>query len=47
MEESQIFEFGEYVVCPGHGVGRVINVEEKSWEDNLNPFIVSKLSAME
>ena len=33
-----MFNSGEYVVCPGHGVGQVIDIEEKDMGDAIVAF---------
>ena len=31
-----MFEIGSYVVCPGHGVGQVLNLEAKDLGEETN-----------
>ena len=42
-EEYQMFQFSEYVVCPGHGVGQVAGVEEKELGGQLKSFYNVKI----
>ncbi len=40
-----MFEIGSYVVCPGHGVGQVLNLEAKDLgEETKNFYIVKVIS---
>ena len=38
-----MFEIGSYVVCPGHGVGQVLNLEIKQLEDEERAFYIVKV----
>jgi CarD family transcriptional regulator len=38
-----MFEIGSYVVCPGHGVGQVTNIEVKQLGDEEQSFYVIKV----
>lgn len=38
-----MFDIGSYVVCPGHGVGQVTNVEEKDLGGETKTFYVVKI----
>jgi CarD family transcriptional regulator len=38
-----MFEIGSYVVCPGHGVGQVLNLESKQLEDEERAFYIVKV----
>jgi CarD family transcriptional regulator len=38
-----MFEIGSYVVCPGHGVGQVLNMETKTLGDEELTFYVVKI----
>ena len=38
-----MFEFGDYVVCPGHGVGQVISVEQKELGGDVQSFYSIKI----
>jgi len=38
-----MFETGSYVVCPGHGVGQVLNLEEKELGDETINFYTVKI----
>lgn len=38
-----MFEIGSYVVCPGHGVGQITNIETKQLGDTEKSFYVIKV----
>ncbi len=38
-----MFETGSYVVCPGHGVGQVVNIETKTLGDTEKQFYIVKI----
>ena len=38
-----MFEIGSYVVCPGHGVGQVLNLESKDLGDEVKNFYIVKV----
>jgi CarD family transcriptional regulator len=38
-----MFEIGSYVVCPGHGVGQVLNLEVKELGDEKKAFYIVKV----
>lgn len=38
-----MFKIGDYVVCPGHGVGQVADVETKTLVDQEKNFYIIKL----
>ena len=38
-----MFEIGSYVVCPGHGVGQVLNLETKQLGDEEKSFYIVKV----
>lgn len=38
-----MFDIGEYVVCPGHGVGQLSNVETKEVGDEKLSFYIVKI----
>lgn len=38
-----MYEIGTYVVCPGHGVGQVLNLEEKELGDEKKAFYIVKI----
>ena len=38
-----MFEIGSYVVCPGHGVGQVINLESKELGGEEKSFYIVKV----
>ena len=38
-----MFEIGSYVVCPGHGVGQVINLESKDLGGEEKSFYIVKV----
>lgn len=38
-----MFEIGSYVVCPGHGVGQILNLETKSIGDEEKSFHIVKI----
>lgn len=40
-----MFELGSYVVCPGHGVGQITNVETKQLGDMEKSFYIIKIIA--
>lgn len=38
-----MFEIGNYVVCPGHGVGQVLNLESKDLGEETKSFYIVKV----
>ena len=38
-----MFEIGSYVVCPGHGVGQVVNLEQKDLGAEVKSFYIVKV----
>ena len=38
-----MFEIGNYVVCPGHGVGQILNLETKNLGDEEKIFYIVKI----
>ena len=38
-----MFEIGNYVVCPGHGVGQVTNIEQKQLGEQTKSFYIVKI----
>jgi CarD family transcriptional regulator len=38
-----MFSIGDFVVCPGHGVGQIANVEEKDLAGTLKSFYIIKV----
>ena len=38
-----MFEIGSYVVCPGHGVGQMLNLEVKDLGDEQVAFYIVKV----
>lgn len=38
-----MFEVGSYVVCPGHGVGQVLNIETKDFGEEVKSFYIVKI----
>lgn len=38
-----MFENGSYVVCPGHGVGQVLNLESKDLGEEVKSFYIVKV----
>lgn len=38
-----MFEIGSYVVCPGHGVGQVLNLESKELGGEVKNFYIVKV----
>ena len=38
-----MYEIGTYVVCPGHGVGQVLNLEEKDLGGEKKAFYIIKI----
>lgn len=38
-----MFNIGDYVVCPGHGVGQVADIEKKTLGDQEKNFYIIKL----
>ena len=38
-----MYEIGSYVVCPGHGVGQVLNLETKSLGEEEKKFYIVKI----
>lgn len=42
---TKTYSIGDYVVCPGHGVGQVLNVETKQLGANSSDFYIIKIVA--
>lgn len=40
---SKIFDLGDYVVCPGHGVGQVLSVDEKEIGAKKHSFYIVRV----
>lgn len=40
-----MFNIGDYAVCPGHGVGQVIRIEDKDFGSEVKSFYVLKVIA--
>ncbi len=40
-----MFSIGEYVVCPGHGVGQILDIEEKAMGNSTSTFYIIKILA--
>lgn len=40
-----MYEIGTYVVCPGHGVGQISNIEEKELSGKIKSFYIVKIIA--
>ncbi len=38
-----MFQIGDYVVCPGHGVGQIANVENKDLSGEIKSFYIIKV----
>ncbi|MDA8793558.1 CarD family transcriptional regulator [Bacteriovoracaceae bacterium] len=38
-----MFQVSDYVVCPGHGVGQIINIEQKTVGDEILTFYIIKV----
>ena len=38
-----MFEIGQYVVCPGHGVGQISNIESKQLGETEKSFYIIKI----
>ncbi len=38
-----MFNLGDYVVCPGHGVGQICNVETKELNGEMKSFYIIKV----
>jgi CarD family transcriptional regulator len=38
-----LFQIGDYVVCPGHGVGQVLDVESKDLGETSKEFYIVKV----
>ncbi|MFP5457444.1 MAG: CarD family transcriptional regulator [Bacteriovoracia bacterium] len=38
-----MFNLGEHVVCPGHGVGQILSVETKTMGDAVKSFYIIKV----
>ncbi len=38
-----MFNIGDFVVCPGHGVGQVANIEEKDLSGSIKNFYIIKV----
>ncbi len=38
-----MFSIGNYVVCPGHGVGQVSDVEERDFNSEIKKFYIIKI----
>lgn len=40
-----MFNIGDYAVCPGHGVGQIVDIEERPLGDKTQSFYVIKVIA--
>lgn len=40
-----MFEIGDYAVCPGHGVGQVVDIEEREMGGTTTKFYIVKVIA--
>lgn len=40
-----MFNIGDYAVCPGHGVGQIVDIEERPLGDKTQAFYVIKVIA--
>ncbi len=40
-----MFSIGEYAVCPGHGVGQIIDIEEKELGQSKTTFYIIRIMA--
>lgn len=40
-----MFNIGDYAVCPGHGVGQVVDIEERELEGKTSRFYIVKVMA--
>lgn len=38
-----MYEIGSYVVCPGHGVGQILNIEKKTLGEEEKTFYIVKV----
>lgn len=38
-----LHKIGDYVVCPGHGVGQISNIEEKSLGEDTKTFYIMRI----
>lgn len=45
MFGGPMFSIGEYVVCPGHGVGQILDIEEKAMGNSTSTFYIIKILA--
>lgn len=42
-EKKYKFNIGDYVVCPGDGVGQILNIEEKDIGGDIKSFYIIKI----
>ncbi len=40
-----MFNIGEYAVCPGHGVGQIVDIEEREMGNSKKTFYIIKILA--
>lgn len=40
-----MFQIGDYVVCPGHGVGQILAIEEKELGGDIKTFFTVKITS--
>ncbi len=40
-----MFQIGDYVVCPGHGVGQILAIEEKELGGDIKTFFSIKITS--
>ena len=40
-----MFEVGDFAICPGHGVGQICRIDERSIGEELQSFYVLKLTS--
>jgi CarD family transcriptional regulator len=45
MFGGPMFSIGEYVVCPGHGVGQILDIEEKAMGNSTSTYYIIKILA--
>jgi CarD family transcriptional regulator len=43
LRGTTMYELGSYVVCPGHGVGQITNIEEKELGGDIKSFYIVKV----
>lgn len=40
-----MFNIGDYAVCPGHGVGQIVDIEERELGNSIKTFFIIKILA--